>query len=297
MNTKIPFQFKVLRYIHDSFTGEFLNVGLALYSRPGPSSQLRPYLKVRLLTKHARITNTFPSADGDYYRRYIASLQTKFDFLAESVNSKQISFESWPPNNLDDLLTRVLPPDDSAIQFGPLHGGMAGNLDKVFDDLYYRLIETYIPADERLSRSEQEIWSLFSRPLHAQHVTNLLSSTIIRAEKDDVELAHAWKNGRWKALQPISFDLQHAGSIQRKAHQWLGTSVILDESSEVARVYYLLGKPRRDEASVQKAYRKAKDLLGTSKYASKIEVIEEDAAEDFAATIGPLIRSDVEHSE
>ena len=45
MNTKIPFQFKVLRYIHDSFTGEFLNIGLALYS------QSAPYLQVKLLDK------------------------------------------------------------------------------------------------------------------------------------------------------------------------------------------------------------------------------------------------------
>ena len=286
MNTRIPFQFKVLRYIHDSFTGEFLNVGLALYAKNSP------YFRVRLLHKYARITNAFPGTNGEHYHKYITSLQNKFDHLAEKVNDKQITLESWPPEYLDELLSQILPPDDSAIQFAPAQGGMAGNLDDVFNDLYYRLVETYIPVEEHLSRNEREIWNLFSKPLRSSYVIGLFRSTII----EDVELEHAWKNGHWKALQPISFDLQQASYIQNKSRLWLGTNLLLNKSPEISKIYYLLGKPRRDDNTLQRAYSKAKDLLA-SLNAKKVEIIEEDEAEDFANAISAQIKSDVEHSE
>jgi len=287
--TKTPFHFKVLRYIHDSFTGEFLNVGLAMLSPQGS------FFKVRLLHKYARITGAFPTADGEHYRHYITSLQTKFDILSEAVDSKQLTFTPVLPDTLDALLATVLPPDDSAVQFGPVQGGMAADLDAVFTDLYYRLVEAHIAPEEHLSRNEQDIWNLYSRPLRGREIIQLLRSTVIRTPKDDVELEHAWKNGHWKALQPISFDLQNPGSIKKKAYQWLGTSVILNESSDVSKIYYLLGQPRRDDASLRKAYTKAKDLLGSHEYVQKIELIEEDAAEDFARGIGSQIQSDTQH--
>ena len=154
MNTKIPFQFRILHYVHDSFTGEFLNVGLAFYS------QSKSYFRVRLLHKYSRITSTFPSADGEHYRQYISSLQGKFDDLAEIVNTKQLTLELWLPKSMNELLNRILPPDDSAIQFSTSQSGMAYDLDAVFNDLYYRLVEAYIPSDEHLSRDEHEIWNI-----------------------------------------------------------------------------------------------------------------------------------------
>lgn len=290
MSKKTSFQFKILRYFHDSFTGEFLNIGLALYS------QDTHYFRVRLLHKYQRITSTFPTADGEHYHRYITALQNKYDNLAEEVTSKQLTIEPWLPDLVDELLSKVLPPDDSSIQFGPTQGGMASDLDIVFNDLYYRLVELYVPSEERLSRTEHEIWTLFSKPLRTQSVIGLLHQTVIRTEKDDIELDHAWKNGRWKALQPLSFDLQHPGTISRKARTWLGTNVILNSSDEIEKIYYLLGKPRRDDASLHKAYDKAKDLLGTGDYAKKIVIIEEHEADDFAREISPQIQSDVEHT-
>jgi len=291
MEINIPFQFKVLHYIHDSFTGEFLNIGLALYSRSSP------FFKVRLLHKYARITNTFPGADGESYHRTINVLQTKFDRLAENVNSKQLPLEPWLPELIDDLLNKILPPDDSAIQFAPAQGGMAADLDIVFNDLFSRLVEKYVDVEDRLSRTEPDIWALFSKPLRTQSVIGLLCHTIIHTEKDDIEFDHAWKKGRWKALQPLSFDLQHASTIQKKARLWLGTNMILNESSEVDSVYYLLGKPRRDDINLQKAYLKARDLIGTGEYTKKFFIIEEDAAEDFANHIIPQIKADVKHSD
>lgn len=287
MTTKIPFQFAVLRYIHDSFTGEFLNVGVAFYC------QNPAFFKVRLLQKYSRITNAFPLADGEFYRRYISSLQTKFDRVAEKVNSEQTTLEPWLPDRIEELLNQVLPPDDSSIQFGELQGGMTDDLDATYEDVYKRLVETHLPHEENESRSDVDVWGIFSKMFREQNVIRHLRPTVIRADSQDIEFEHAWKNGRWKVLQPLSFDLIHPGSINKKAWQYFGMDVILQKSKELNTLYYLLGKPRREDNAVLNAYAKAKDLLGTGENAKKIHLIEEDEAEDFAREIAPKIEADV----
>ena len=194
MTTKTPFQFAVLRYIHDSFTGEFLNVGVAFYC------QEPAFFKVRLLPKYGRITAAFPATDGEFYRGYISSLQTKFDKMAD----KQVTFEPWLPNSIEELLNGVLPPDDSSIQFGEVQGGMADDLDATFEAVYKRLVETHLPREESETRNEAEVWSIFNKLLREQHVTRYLQTAIIRTDKQDFEFEHAWKNGHWKALEPLS---------------------------------------------------------------------------------------------
>jgi hypothetical protein len=291
MTTKIAFQYTVLRYIYDSFTGEFLNVGLAFYS------QSPAFFKAKFLLKYKRITGAFPEADGEFYRTYISRLQTKADWVAEKVNSDQMSLESWLPGRIEELLLRILTKDDSAIQFGPVLGGMANDLEDTYEDLYTRLVEAHLPHEEDLSRSEDEIWSAFSKPLREYDVIRRLKPIVIHTKKDDVEFEHAWKNGRWKAMQPLSFDLVKAGSIINKARQYLGTNVILGYSDEISKVYYLLGRPHRDDIALQKAYDKGKDLLGIGEHTQKIEIIEEDGKEDFARHISSIIKSDTAHEE
>ena len=291
MNTKIPFQFAVLRYIHDSFTGEFLNVGVAFYC------QSPAFFQVRLLQKYSRITNAFPLADGEFYRRYISSLQTKFDRLVEKVNSKQTTFESWLPDRIEELLNQILPIDDSSIQFSEVQGGMTDDLEATFEDIYKRLVETHLPHEENESRSDMEIWGTFSKMLREQKVIRYLRPTVIQADSQDIVFDYAWKNGHWKALQPLSFDLIHPGSINKKAWQYFGMDVLLQKSKELNTLYYLLGKPQRDDSAVLKAYAKAKDLLGTGEHAKKIRLIEEDEAEDFARDIAPKIEADTSHEK
>jgi hypothetical protein len=291
MTIKIPFQFTVLRYIHDSFTGEFLNVGLALYS------QSPAFFRAKFLPKYGRVTGAFPEADGEFYRNYICRLQAKADDLADKVNSKQISYENWLPDRVEELLVQILPVDDSAIQFGPTQGGMANDLEETFEDLYFRMVEAHLPHEDILSRNEAEIWSIFYKPLKEHNIIHRLKPVTIQTRMDEVVFDHAWKNGRWKALQPLSFDLLKPGSIHNKAYQYFGTNVDLEDSQEISKLYYLLGKPRRDDIPLQRAYNKAKDLLGTGEHTKKVEIIEEDAAEDFAKEISPQIEADTSHEE
>jgi len=287
MNPQKIFQFAVLRYIHDLTTGEFLNVGLALYSKPDN------YLRVKLLPKYSRITNTFPGADGEFYRRYINHLQFKFNGLSQQIENAQASlFGDWP-DHIEKLLHQVLPVDDSSVQFGPVQGGVSEDLKVVFDDLYSQLVERYIAEDEKRYRSDDEVWFTYSRIFRAHHILNLLKPKIIQTKRDEFEFDHAWKNGKWNLLQPLSFDLMHPTTIRRKAKTWLGTVIELEHNTEWARLYFLLGKPKDDQAKLAKAYGDAKDIIHDNLGDKRITIIEEDAADDFVKFIKPQIEDDL----
>ncbi len=289
MNNQILFQYSVLHYIPDSFTGEYLNVGLAVYSRAPV------FFQVKLLSKYSRITGAFPSANGEFYYKYITRLQLRYDQLAERINSGQSSFDNWPPTQIEELLAMVLPVDDSAIQFSAAQGGISSDLTATFDDLYHRLIGAHLSTEASESRSEDDVWHYYSQYLRKHQAYSLLRATTIRTSNSEIELDHAWKNGKWKALQPLSFDLSQPGTIRRKALTWLGTNVIVDKSNEISKLYYLLGKPLRDDKFLLRAYQNAKNILFTEIHSKKIEFIEENQAKDFAQEIIPQIEADSSH--
>ncbi len=290
MNVKSPFQYAILQYVHDAFTEEFLNVGLALYS------QVPPFFQVRLLSKYRRVTNTFPDADGEHYRDYITSLQRKFDAKTEAINDGRISFDGWPPARIEEILASVLPADNSSLRFGPTHGGMAHDLGSTFEDLYHRFVESHLPAEKAEGRDEAVIWRNFSQTLKLYNIQqSYFRKEVIQTPRDEVELDHSWRNGHLNGLQPISFDLMYAQNIKKKSHEWFTTNVLVNEAKDIGKIYYLLAQPKTENKSLFAAYIKARDLLASPEYSKKIKVIEENEAEDFAKHIASKIIKDTSH--
>ncbi|HMP32054.1 MAG TPA: DUF3037 domain-containing protein, partial [Saprospiraceae bacterium] len=52
------YQYQIIKYVHDHFTGEFVNVGVVVYD---PESK---FFGCKLTKKYKRISNFFPSSDG-----------------------------------------------------------------------------------------------------------------------------------------------------------------------------------------------------------------------------------------
>ncbi|MBK9162895.1 MAG: hypothetical protein IPM21_03145 [Acidobacteria bacterium] len=73
-------------------------------------------------------------------------------------------------------------------------------------------------------------------------------------------------------------DYASAQTIQDRATKVLGEASALEGNSEIGTYYILLGEPQLE--SNKAAYNKAKNLL--NKIPLKKEIIEEDAADDFA---------------
>ena len=68
MTEKEPYNYVVLRYVHDVEVGEFVNVGLVMYL---PS---RKHVLTQARKTFGRIKNFFPDLDGAAYKRTIDAI-------------------------------------------------------------------------------------------------------------------------------------------------------------------------------------------------------------------------------
>ena len=105
---KQAYSYSVLRYVHDVTTGEFVNVGLALYC---PALH---YANATCRTTSKRLRPLFPSLDSDVFRALMRKVQTRFEALHDEVNSQ---LELRPYASVMELAQSVIPQDDSALQW------------------------------------------------------------------------------------------------------------------------------------------------------------------------------------
>jgi hypothetical protein len=102
------------------------------------------------------------------------------------------------------------------------------------------------------------VWRIFKQSLDQKRATKHLQQHTIVSNNFEYDFGHAWKNNQWRVLGPVSFDLENAHSIKDKAAKWLGRATVLQSSREKFNLYFLLGKPTREE--LLQAYTKAENI-------------------------------------
>lgn len=182
---------------------------------------------------------------------------------------------------IEQLLARVLPQDDSSIQFSSPSGvGLSRDLEKTLAELFERYVERYASrtqADGR--RNDEEVWRVFRDPLTKHQLTGRLTEKRIAAKDYEYNFARAWKNEIWHVYEPVSFDLADGNSIVEKANRWVGRAVSLSDCSEPFEMHLLLGEPQ-DEKLRAGAFVKAQNIL--NRMPVKKELVREGEAEAFA---------------
>src|SRR5258708_2686597 len=143
---KTPYSFSILRYVHDPVTQEFVNIGVAVYSRDSR------FFRAICTTHYARITGMFAKIDGHRFRQLTNYVQEKIGEIGRSLPS-ELPFE--PGLAIGQLQARVLPPDDSSVQFSRPGVGLSRDLDKTVAELYDRYVNRYAFAGES-SRHDDE---------------------------------------------------------------------------------------------------------------------------------------------
>jgi hypothetical protein len=98
---KAAYSFSVLRYVHDSVSMEFINIGVAVFS---PEER---YLRAICTTNYGRITHMFSKIDGQRFRQLSRAVQDRILVVGQDYESG-LPFEAAP--NINYLLTKVLPP-------------------------------------------------------------------------------------------------------------------------------------------------------------------------------------------
>jgi hypothetical protein len=267
---KTPYSFSILRYVHDPVTQEFVNIGVAVYSREAG------FLRALCDTHYSRITAMFAKIDGDRFRQLTRYIQERVTAIGARLPS-ELPFE--PGVAIEQLLAKVLPPDDSSIQFSHAGVGLSHDLDKTVVALFDRYVNRYTSTADSARRDDDDVWrNTFRGPLESRHITSYLTPKKIIAPDYEYKFQQAWKNKIWHLYEPVSFDLVESGSILEKANKWVGRATSLKESSDRFKIYLLLGEP--EDSQLQSTFVKAQHIL--SKMPGQPEFIRENEAESFA---------------
>jgi hypothetical protein len=191
-----------------------------------------------------------------------------------------------PPSDIEQILKQVLPYDDSSFQFSRIGAGLTDNPDESLRQLFDRYVEKYSERVQLTSRDDEQVWSVFRKPLEEKQVTVWLQSKRITAPDYEYEFKHARKNEVWHAYEPISFDLMGSSSILDKANNWMGRLTNLAESVETFKPHLLIGAP--SDPSLQTAFIKAQNILYKSP--SRPQLVRESDAEGFAESLSEEIK-------
>ncbi len=265
---KVAYSFSVLRYIHDPTTQEFVNIGVAVFSAEAS------YLRAICTSNYGRITHMFQKIDGHGFRQISRYIQDQICIAGQSHKSA-LPFEA--NSNIEQVLARVLPKDDSAVQFSRAGVGLSTDLDRTLLELYRRHVEHYAAAVET-RRTDDSIWQVFKGPLDRVHVTPRLNPKLIVGSSYEYEFQRSWKNEIWHVYEPISFDLVEPSSMLDKANRWVGRATSLMESSESFKIHVLLGEPT--DSRLKETFIKAQNIL--HKMPGRKEFIHESEADAFA---------------
>lgn len=280
MKTTYAYTYTVLRYVHDITTGEFVNVGVALYA---PKAR---YASAQCRTTYSRLNKVFPGVNGEHFRALMRHIQASFEELGEKLASELPLNE---PHNVMEFALSILPRDDSSLQWSPAGSGITSNPSETLDKLFERMVMNYDDQPARKHRSDQDVWRNFKHSLEERRLLHYFQQKKILVKDDEVEFKYAWKNGFWHCLEPVSFDLSDAEHIRDKAHQWLGRITSVQNTSDQFKLYFLVGQPQQEQ--LRPAFESAISIL------NKMSVDKQIFLEQDAGKLTDLIEQEVASHE
>jgi len=272
MKNAISYTYSVLRYVHDVTSGEFVNVGVALYA---PQAR---YLSAICRTTYGRLNKVFPGLNAEHFKALMRHIQDSFEVQGERL-AGQLSLAA--PSGVLEIAHSVLPKDDSSLQWSPAGSGRTDDPAQALEKLFNRMVMRYEERQASNRRTDDDVWRHFKRNLEERKILQHFQPKTIAVQDDEVKFHHSWKNGKWHCLEPVSFDLAAADSIKEKAHRWLGQLTSVQATSDPFKVYLLVGAPQQE--SLQPAFRCAMSVL--KKIPGDKEIVLEQGAPDLAERI------------
>lgn len=238
MTGKHAYTYTVLRYVHDVTTAEFVNVGVVVFA---PDVN---FVGAKLRTTHGRLSAMFPDLDRDSFKSSMRRLERTLKNIAATYQKSDLFHSA---SDASGVARKVLPADDSSLQWSPVGAGLDGNLDQLVDRLFQRLVGGYDDKSERIKKNDEDVWRPIRDRLEQSGLASRLGKTVIHGEVDELPFKHAWKNGVWHCYEPLSFDLADADNIKDKARRWMGHLTAVSDAAKEFKPYFIVGAPHDHE--------------------------------------------------
>lgn len=224
------YQYQILRYVHDQFTGEFVNLGVVVYCSE------EKFLKAQVSQRYSRVTSSFPKANGKFILRSAKQFVVAVNEYAQHLIDSDLEIL-----DLSKITMSILPHDDSALMLTPAKAALDISLDSALHDLFHNMVDKYnLDSHAIQSLSDNDVWKKKYKDYFDQYnITKRLNKHKITTAQDSFIFDKSWKNEIWHCYQPISFDLQDADSIKEKVYKWSGKLRELSTSSEKMHLTFL----------------------------------------------------------
>ncbi|MDN3223496.1 DUF3037 domain-containing protein [Pseudomonas nunensis] len=263
------YDFSILKYVHDRITGEFVNIGVVIYCKE------EKLLKLKCKSRTTRVSAVFPDLDRNHLKSVLRHITKRFDEINSRIKTG-LDFEGNSP--LSSFIFETLKDDDSSLQWSKISSGLSLSPTLELDKIFKRYVCFHDTPDVRDRRTEQDIWRDFEKHLKKFVPPETFSTKKISVLDDELEFKHAWKNGIWHCVEPVSFDLSDGDNMKDKAHRWLGQMTSIQNSHEEFKLYLIISKPK--EQKLTNAFNKALSIL--RKIPTDKEIFLEDETDKLA---------------
>lgn len=266
------YQYQIIRYVHDHFTGEYVNVGVVLYSKE------HSFLSSKTTGRYKRIRNMFPEANG----RWIIRVLNHFD---KAVAQKRDELKGlFPPSDsLEQLTSSIIARDNNAIQLTEAKNAIDIDLECALSDLFSFQVEKYIEeTSTRRTLLDGEVWKTKYKVYFEKYgIEKKLTAHEIKIPKDVISFEKSWKNDVWHSYEPLSFVLQEKESIKDKVYKWAGKIRGLQQANEKLHLTLMTSIAPENKDLKPFIYEYLK--VNTEKL--KVDIVTDDEAERLARKI------------
>ena len=276
MSERETYSYTILRYVHDVMTGEFVNVGVVLHAATGLKSKFR--------STYGRVSGVFPNLDEKAFKGALRAVKTSIEQLAKSEKSAGL-FQSSP--DAMAFARKALVLDDSSFQWSPPGSGVTRDAAATLDQLYDRFVARHERHEIR-RRDDADVWKPIREKLEALKIADRFQEHTFRGSVEEITLEHAWKNGKWHAIEAISLDLADAAEVKKKAHRIRGhLDSVADGLIDEVVLNLVIGAPSNPE--IAEAYNAARRILEKAAFCTAI--VDEDNAHNLVARLADEINA------
>ncbi len=274
----VSYSYCALRYLHNPSVGEVVNIGVLIYAPEQGFVAFRGEQRTKALSQ------LFGGFDRDDFLKFLNQIEASVKRFQNTMNQARgglFEMEKFPENA--EVLARWLIADQNlSFQFGTAKAGVTRDLEGLIETVFNRMVRSQRPVvSERKRRDEEAVWNVFQNAFREHGINRVLSPHVIQTPAFDLPFDHAFKNERWHAIEPISFDYARREDIRDTAMHWYSYGAALSESDEFSQLYLLLGAPTNPDD--KPAYEQAKRWL--AKMPGHPILVEESEAEEFANTL------------
>jgi hypothetical protein len=233
---------------------------------------------------YGRFSKLYPDFDGAALTADLRRAETAINRLAASEGTDLLSGDV----SVRDLARRVLDDPAGSYIWGETGSGLTRDPEEELANLYARFIGQF---DEREipRRSDADVWRPARDRFAERQLEKLFEPKAIAVALDEVVFPHAWKNGHWHCVQPLSFDLATASYIQEKAVRWVGHMYGLRHAEVDFSPYFLVGRP--GDPALAPAFERAISFLADAPGKHRPRIIREEDIPDFVDEIDAAARA------